>query len=387
MRPALLAPWSSALAVLATAALVATTGCASSGGAPGGRGARNPDPIVTPELRITPGSTKDIEKAFHDAQDLLLQGDERGAIALFERVVAAEPDGQAAGPSLFNMGLAYVDLGDHAKAAELFLDTERRFPTAPIAKPALLRASRELATLERWAELEAVARRIDRRTDLTVIERIEALGALGLGIVEQGRAEEAFKVIVQGRDLVEENKLGQSGTPPIELAQLAFALGEWRRLDSEKVVFEPMPADFAATLEDRSTRLLSAQDAYSDAMRSLDAHWSAMAGYRVGQLYQRLHRDVMSAPFKPRDLKQQQLFEGAMRLRYRILLEKGLAMMDGTLRLGQRTGENSAWIARAKEAKAQLERSLADEKAALAKLPYTEEELRDALAKLKAQKP
>ena len=112
-----------------------------------------------------------------------------------------------------------------------------------------------------------------------------------------------------------------------------------------------------------------------------------MAGYRVGQLYQRLHHDVMAAPFKPRDLKQQQLFEGAMRLRYRILLEKGLAMMGGTVRLGERTGERSPWVARAKEAKAQLERSLADEKAALAKLPYTEDELREALAKLKPAKP
>jgi tetratricopeptide (TPR) repeat protein len=371
--------WATLVAVVAAAGLQA--GCAS--GTTAQPASRSPDPIVTPELRITPGSTAEIEKAFHHAQDLLLKGDERGAIAAFEKVVAADPHGQAAGPSLFNMGLAYVSLGDHAKAAELFLDTERRFPDALIAKPALVRASRELGALERWADLEGVARRIDRRADLTVIERIEALGALGLALVEQGRTDEAFKAIVQGRDMVEEHKLGQAGTPPLELAQLAFALGEWRRIDSEKVGFDPMPVDFAATLEDRSTRLLSAQDAYSDAMRSLDAHWSAMAGYRVGQLYQRLHRDVMSAPFKPKDLKQQQLFEGAMRLRYRILLEKGLAMMDGTVRLGQRTGENSAWIARAKEAKAQLERSLADEKAALAKLPYTEEELREALGKLK----
>jgi hypothetical protein len=110
-----------------------------------------------------------------------------------------------------------------------------------------------------------------------------------------------------------------------------------------------------------------------------------MAGFRVGQLYQRLHADVMSAPFQPKDIKQQQLFEGAMRLRYRVLLEKGLAMMEGTVRLGERTGESTPWIARAREAKAQLERSLAEERAALARLPYTEQELRDALAELKAK--
>lgn len=376
------APRASTLVLLAVLGSAAA-GCA--GATPGGGttpGER--PPIVVPETRITPHGPADVARLFEEAQSLLLAGEERKAIATYERVIAMDPAGQAAGPSLFNLGLAHAGLGEHALAADRFLDAERRFPDAPIAKPALIRASRELAILERWPELEQVAARVDRRPDLTVIERIEALGARGLALVEQGKDEEGFKVIVQGRDMVEEHKLGMSGAPPIELAQLSFALGEWRRKDSEKVGFEPMPADFAARLEDRSTRLLAAQDAYTEAMRSLDAHWSAMAGYRVGQLYQRLHRDVMAAPFQPKDLKQQQLFEGAMRLRYRVLLEKGLAMMDGTVRLGERTGEKTAWIARAREAKAQLERALAEEKAALAKLPYTEQELRDALDRLKA---
>jgi len=374
------------LAALLAALLVSPlTGCA--GGTPAATTAGGRPPVVLAETRITPHGPADVAAAFEAAQAMLLRGEERQAIAAFERVVAMDPAGQAAGPSLFNLGLAHLALGDHTRAAHHFLEAERRFPEAPIAKPALIRATRELAHLERWPELEQAARRLDRRDGVTVLERIETLGALGLALVAQERDAEAFKVIVQGRDLVEERKLGQSGPPPIELAQLSFALGEWRRRDSEKVTFEPMPADFAARLEDRATRLLSAQDAYTETMRSLDAHWSAMAGYRVGQLYQRLHRDVMAAPFQPRDLKQQQLFEGAMRLRYRVLLEKGLAMMEGTVRLGERTGEDTAWVTRARAAKAQLERAIADEKAALAKLPYTEQELRDALDTLKAKKP
>lgn len=372
-------------ATLALLAILLPAGAGCAGAAPGG--AATPGeraPIVLPETRITPHGPADVARLFEEAQALLLAGEERKAIAAYERVIAMDPAGQAAGPSLFNLGLAHAGLREHASAADRFLDAERRFPDAPIAKPALIRASRELAILERWPELEQVSGRLDRRPDLTVLERIEALGARGLSLIAQGRDDEGFKVVVQGRDLVEERRLGMAGPPPIELAQLSFALGEWRRKDSEKVTFEPMPADFAARLEDRSTRLLAAQDAYTEAMRSLDAHWSAMAGYRVGQLYQRLHRDVMAAPFQPKDLKQQQLFEGAMRLRYRILLEKGLAMMDGTVRLGERTGERTAWIARAREAKAQLERALAEEKAALARLPYTEQELRDALDRLKA---
>ena len=74
-----------------------------------------------------------------------------------------------------------------------------------------------------------------------------------------------------------------------------------------------------------------------------------------------------------------------MRLRYRILLEKGLKMMDATVRLGERTGEASPWIGRARQAKADLERSLEDEKATLARMPFTEDEVRAALDKLKGK--
>src|SRR5262249_33720273 len=108
-----------------------------------------------------------------------------------------------------------------------------------------------------------------------------------------------------------------------------------------------------------------------------------------GQLYQQLHRDVMQIPppAGADTLKKKQLFEGAMRLRYRVLLEKGLKMMDGTVRLGERTGESSLWVARAREAKRDLELSLEDEKRELAKLPFTEAELQQALDRLKKPSP
>ena len=142
-------------------------------------------------------------------------------------------------------------------------------------------------------------------------------------------------------------------------------------------------------VEQRCQGLLDAQSAFTDAMRSYDAHWSAMAGYRVGQLYQQLHRDVMAiAPTSKSDtLKKKQLFEGAMRLRYRVLLEKGLKMMDGTVRLGARTGEDSAWVHRAEEARHDIELGIEDEKRALSKLPYTEAELQQALDLLRGKAP
>jgi len=280
-------------------------------------------------------------------------------------------------------------LGDLDKAASRYRASAEQDPQAPTTKIAWLRLARIYAHIERWKELEAVSGTILARQDLTVLERIEGMGAKGLALVEQGRTDEGYDVIVKARNEIEDRRLGEAGIPSVELAQVSFALGEIRRVRSEKVKFMPVPADFGAVLEERCTGLLDAQTAYTDAMKSLDAHWSAMAGFRIGQLYQTLHRDVMivPAPAGASTIRQKQLWEGAMRMRYRILLEKGLAMMGGTVALGERTGESSAWVARAREAKKELETAIATEKEALSKLPFTEEEIKTALDDLKKKNP
>lgn len=346
-----------------------------------------PAPQVLDEIVISPHDARQLEEAFRRGQDLLLSDRFAEAAALFDRLVRFSPNGPTAPPSLFNAGLAYLSLGDRARAVERFAEQIRRFPAEPITKNAILRSARIYAYLERWGDLGLAADRLLARDDLAVLEQIEAHGAKGLSLVELGQVDEGFRHVMSARDLIEDHKLGQAGAPPMELAQVAFALGEVRRIKSERLIFTPLPDDFAAVLEQRCQGLLDAQSAYTDAMRSLDAHWSAMAGYRVGQLYQQLHRDVIAIPPPPQatSLRQKQLFEGAMRLRYRVLLEKGLKMMEATVRLGERTGESSAWVTRAAEAKRDLELALADEAKAMSKLPFTEEELQAALDELKGR--
>ena len=165
------------------------------------------------------------------------------------------------------------------------------------------------------------------------------------------------------------------------MARLFFALGEVRRARAEAIRFVPTPPDFGAVLERRCQLLLDAQSAYSATMRAYDAHWSAMAGFRTGELYQSLHAELMAVtpPASADTPARRDLFEGAMRLRYTILLEKALAMMDHTLGMATRTGERSAWVARAAAARAELHAARAREEAILERLPYTRGELTRAM--------
>jgi tetratricopeptide (TPR) repeat protein len=353
--------------------------------------AKNPTvpPIVLPEVVVTKLDQAEVERRFHVATARLVREEYQAAARELDAVTSMSPNGPWAAPSAFNAGVAYASLGDYPTAAARFRQSLEKAPEGPTAHAALLRLARLEAYLERWAELEGVSRKLLERKDLSVLERIEAQGALSLALVSQERVDEAFDVVVTARNEIEDRRLGEAGVPPLELAQVAFSLGEVRRKKSERIQFLPFPPDFGAKLEERCQGLLDAQSAYTDAMRSLDAHWSAMAGYRVGQLYQDLHRDVMKVPVPPsaKTIRQKQLWEGAMRLRYRILLEKGLKMMEHTVMLGERTGQSSPWIARARSAKKELETALATEKEALAKMPFTEDEMREALEDLKKKAP
>jgi tetratricopeptide (TPR) repeat protein len=346
-------------------------------------------PIETAPIVVSPFSDSDLEARFEKARHLLLAEKYKEAAPEFDALVRLSPDGEVAPPSLYDGALAHEGLGEREAAIERYTQLLKRFPQHATARGALFRVSRLDAFLERWSDLVGVTDQILALPDLSVIEAIEAHGAKALGLIEQDKLDEASHEVGLARDMIEQHRIGDAGPPPVELATVSFALGEVRRKKSEKISLVPVTPNFSEVLEQRCQGLLDAQNAYTEAMRSFDAHWSAMAGYRVGQLYQALHRDVMAIPptAKSDTLKKKQLFEGAMRLRYRVLLEKGLKMMEGTVRIGQRTGEDSAWIHRAEEAKRDIERALEDEKTALSKLPFTEAELSTALDNLKKPVP
>jgi hypothetical protein len=58
-------------------------------------------------------------------------------------------------------------------------------------------------------------------------------------------------------------------------------------------------------------------------------------------------------------------------------------MMAGTVSMAERTGERSEWVARARASKDELEDALAAEKEAMGRMPFTEDEMRQALEQLK----
>ncbi len=265
--------------------------------APAAARSSGPVRVEVPRTIVTPVDAASIPQLYDRARARLRAGDAAGAAKAFERVFDLDPDGDLADDSLFEAGEAWERAGDREAALARYEQTARRFPKSDLGRAALVRSIRLLAFLEQWKRAEQASDLLMKRYhDLRPFESIVAYSGKALGLILDDDLDTATYYIEKGRTVVEDHRMDEAGRIPRDLAQLYYALGEVRRIKAERIKFDPVPANFAAVLEQRCQLLLDAQSAYSDAMRAYDAHWSAMAGYRVGQLYESLHQDLDGHP-------------------------------------------------------------------------------------------
>jgi tetratricopeptide (TPR) repeat protein len=290
------------------------------------------------------------------------------------------------------LGDAYEALGERknarARYEEGYEKTKASTPSEAIV--ALARLANLTAFDADWQRLKRAADELEALPGSDTIRlKLLAHGARGLANVELATTAEeedrAMREIGKGLDLIEANHLDAAGRVAPAVAQVWFALGEVRRKRSERVTFDNVQStSFIARLDARCDLLIAAQSSYTDAIRSEDPRWSAMAGVRVGEMYRRIHRDVLAVPNqKVKTKSQEQLVFGMMHMRYRVLLEKGADVMDRTIALSttlnQTFKEPSVWLASAQATKVEIEEAIANEKKAIAEGPYNEKELQDAL--------
>jgi len=339
-----------------------------------------------PTTIVSANETTSVEELFILGQTHLRQARPGLAAETFDRIVRYDPDGPFSERALFQGGLAFDASGDLAAAALRFEEVTRRFPDGAWRGEATLRALRVRLHLEQWARAAELARELtEREPQAPAPALIVSHAARALAALEARQQSDADRHVAHGLSIVERLGLDRAGTLPRDLAILYFASGEAYRSRAEAAALGGDVNGFAERLERRCELLLAAQGAYSNVMRAYDAHWSTVAGYRVGELYERLHRELMTLPM-PRtgSEREQRLFEGAMRLRYSVLLGKAESMLEHTLAMATRTGERSEWVARTESARLELARARREEQEALSRLPFSREELQRAMDELGA---
>lgn len=337
---------------------------------------------------MTPSGASSLPELLRDAAALAAAERWSEAARGYEQAYRIEPEGASGDEALWGAAEAYDHDNQHEQALARYELVARRHPDSPRGHQALLRATRLLVFLGRLPPAGVYAERLLKKADeLSDFERIAVLSARALALLEGGEDQQASYFIEKGRDIVESRQLDAAGRVPRDLAQLYYALGELRRLRASRIVFQPMPPNFGAALEARCQLLLDAQSAYSDSMRAYDSRWSAMAGFRTTELYERLHHDLLAVqpPANADTESKRQLFEGAVRTRYAVLLSKAKGMAEHTLAMAERTGERSEWVEQTRRALQHIEQGIRDEAAALAKLPYTKQDFEAYFAEAEAK--
>jgi len=370
-----------ARAAIALALLVAGLGCQSA--VPPVVQVAPPPVVVADRQVITPNTGSSLRELRRRGELALREQAWQDAVDAFRTLIAAArvaEDPELPG-YLQSLGLAEEGLGDRARARDAYLEIADKLGTTTNARTALLRVIALDDYLEDWAPLGVAGSALLARADLDEVDRLTGIGARALSRVEAGDDAMAMRDVQEGLDVVDRLGLGATGRLPNGAAQLRFALAEVRRVRSERVALMPVTSDFLSKMEARCQGLLDAQSAYADAMRAMEPHWTAVGALRIGVMYAKLHQDLMAIPPTPqaKTHAQQDLFFAMMHVRYRVLLEKGLEMMKRTAALASQSADLGPWVDRAKAAEVEMEQDIEDEKAAIAKLPYTEATLQAAL--------
>lgn len=364
--------------------LLLQVACASAGKEPERPGTSRDEPrpesIRTSTSLISDGEAISLEELLDRADRQLEEEDYGKAASSYELAVEHATLDENRLRGLFGWGTA-LDLGGRPRDA---LRTYSRYvaeaPPGPRRDEAAVRKIRLLVYLERYEEAGVASSTVDI-SQRTPLQQLALLAARAHHQLEKGELDIAARTISKGRSIVDAQGLDRVTVPPTDVASLFFALGQLRFRRAEEITFDPLPENFTQVLEDRCQLILDAQSAYSETMRSRDAHWSSMAGVKVGQLYKNLYRDLMAIgpPEAAGTAEKRQLFEGAMRLRYSILLRKSLSMMEATVSLLERTHQESPWRQKAHEALEEIREAQKIEESAIDALPYSRAQLQQVL--------
>jgi tetratricopeptide (TPR) repeat protein len=346
-----------------------------------------PTEIELPTTVVTPSSSARVDELLAQADAHAEAGRDEQALALYHQVITADESGIYRKQALFGLAFVHDRAGRFEQAADAYLRVVGLGALGEAqSDEARVRAVRLLLFLDRFQEADEVARPLDP-APRSAFEQAALRAARALGDLSRGQLEAAEEEIARGRASLDAAGFSQLVEVPLDVAALEYARGELLRIKASQIRFNPLPTDFAGVLERRCQLILDAQAAFSEAMKSKSAQYAAKSGVRVGELYQSLHTDLvgMAAPVAADTEQKRMLFEGALRLRYSILLTKAKAMMQSTVALIERTGEGGAWAERARDALAQIERADRVEQALIDALPVSRPELEAALAEIEAR--
>jgi hypothetical protein len=204
-------------------------------------------------------------------------------------------------------------------------------------------------------KLAEAARRLHdlaARPGLPVLQKASAMVQEAVCRIEGGSRAEGEILLVAALDLYDPAR--DEPVDPALFAQAEFWLGEAFRGAFREQKLDPETMDQQAlggALEQKAAFLLSAQGHYLRCIRRGDGEWATAAGYRIGEMYEELHDQMVSASL-PRGLNEDQraLYQDELRGKVKNLVSKAIRMYEETLDVAQRTGAANDYVRKTEQA-------------------------------------
>jgi tetratricopeptide (TPR) repeat protein len=333
-----------ALLLLAACATLRTTpAVAPAPTLPEAPATKPPELVYEPEV-VEP-TRLDVELADKNDEELFAigtaafgAGEYRRAAAAFSRLADVHPQSAHAATAVFNAGLSFQKSEEWRLALERFRAFVKSYE-GPDAIDAEFRIAQCLYHLDDLDEARDLLKALVERPGLEPDLRIRALAERGVVELEAGRGEEAERTLQLAlqawREAGDAERLDEW-----HAAQAQFYLGEVYREWFRAIPLVPKGSDeaeLATALENKAQMLLTAQGHYIRTIRMQNEQWAVAAGFRCGELYDELRRQMLEAPLPPGlSSEEAAAYRELLLARLRILAEKAIVAYEQTLALAAR---------------------------------------------------
>lgn len=298
-----------------------------------------PETVVATPLDLELSSKND-EELFAVGTAAFGARDFPRAAAAFARIFDVFPSSAHAATALFNAGLAYEKTESFRLALERFRLLSEHYE-GPDAIEASFRVAECLFHLNELDPAREELIRILGMKGLSQADRVRALTQRGVVEFSEKKldaAEGPLRQAVQAYQAAAEVERLDGYFGAQAQYYLGEIYGEWFRA----LPLDPEKGDeslLAKELEDKAEMLLSAQGHYLQAIRLGNDTWAVASGFRIGELYDGLHTQLVEAKMPPGlSDEESAAYQSELRQRVKVLATKAITAYEQTLERASKTG-------------------------------------------------
>lgn len=294
----------------------------------------------------------DAEALLEVGNRLYANGDHDKAIEIYDKLVAEFPESKHVPAAQYNAGLAFEALVEYDKSLERYEKIIADHRGSKSFKDAYFRKCFVLGKLARWVEVADTFWAIRHLDDLTPMDELEARVGQGVGMFMQGDYVTAETEFMSAITFYQSQSKLEYLPADYWVGQSRFYLGEIYAREFEKTKLSPPKADqekwvemMGKELEAKCKLLLRAQNNFIRTIRVGHTGWATAAGFRIGNLYEKLYDDLLDVPVPPDlDEEAKNVYLEELRKRVSVLVVKAIKVYEQSLQMAQRVGEKNEWV-------------------------------------------